>query len=298
MTLLDDLVAHWKLDETSGNRVDTHNPWTHLMLDNNTVTSTTGKIGTAARFTAANEEWLETAATSGLLDMEGDISFTVTAWVSLRNKDTVRVILEANDRTLADPGQTHSADQFQTAYRAATDRFRFQVSGTPTTFTAIEATSFGAPSTDTFYFYCAWHDADADTINIQINNGTIDSTAHSTGINPNNGQTVHMGRQKLDPPATDNYAEMDLDEVSVWRRVLTAGERTSLYNSGSGLAYPFGVPICWNYTAPYRGSSRMYKLSGPGAFPRYLDVPDNVDKTKGIMIDDGVLIDPDEYEVS
>lgn len=63
-------------------------------------------------------------------------------------------------------------------------------------------------------------------------------------------------------------------------------------------AHDFGVPICWNYTAKYKGSNRLYKVSGPGSFPKRLNVPVNVDKSTGQMIDDGVLIDPDEYEVT
>lgn len=57
------------------------------------------------------------------------------------------------------------------------------------------------------------------------------------------------------------------------------------------------TPICWNYTAKYKGSNRLYKVSGPGVFPKKLNIPMNVDKSTGRMIDDGILIDPDEYEV-
>ena len=30
-----------------------------------------------------------------------------------------------------------------------------------------------------------------------------------------------------------------IDEVGLWRRVLTPAERTTLYNCGAGLTYPF-----------------------------------------------------------
>jgi len=56
-------------------------------------------------------------------------------------------------------------------------------------------------------------------------------------------------------------------------------------------------PICWNYTAKYKGSNKLFKTSGPGAFPRKVRVPGNVDKSSGKMIDDGSLIDPRKYEV-
>jgi hypothetical protein len=39
----------------------------------------------------------------------------------------------------------------------------------------------------------------------------------------------------------DSLAWLDgrLDSVSIWKRMLTAAERTQLYNSGNGLDYPF-----------------------------------------------------------
>lgn len=61
--------------------------------------------------------------------------------------------------------------------------------------------------------------------------------------------------------------------------------------------YNVCAPICWNYTAQYKGSNRLYKVSGPGSFPERLNVPTNVDISTGRMIDDGVEIDPGEYEI-
>jgi len=57
------------------------------------------------------------------------------------------------------------------------------------------------------------------------------------------------------------------------------------------------TPICWNYTARYLNSGKLFKMSGPGPFPRYLNLPSNVDQSTGRLIDDGIEIDPEEYEV-
>jgi hypothetical protein len=57
------------------------------------------------------------------------------------------------------------------------------------------------------------------------------------------------------------------------------------------------VPVCWNYTAFYKGSHKTFKMTGPGPFPKKLGVPSNVNVDTGIMIDDGILIDSGEYEV-
>ena len=54
------LVAYWRLDETSGSRLDSSGNG-HTLTDNNTVTSGAGKVGTAAVFTRASSERLSRA---------------------------------------------------------------------------------------------------------------------------------------------------------------------------------------------------------------------------------------------
>lgn len=58
-----------------------------------------------------------------------------------------------------------------------------------------------------------------------------------------------------------------------------------------------GVPFCWNYTAYYKESNKLFKLSGPGSYPKYLEIPGNVDKSTGKMIDDGREVDPGSYTI-
>jgi len=57
------------------------------------------------------------------------------------------------------------------------------------------------------------------------------------------------------------------------------------------------IPVCWNYTAQYKNSSKLYKASGCGSFPKNIRVPGNVDKSSGKMIDDGMLINPNKYRI-
>lgn len=40
--------------------------------------------------------------------------------------------------------------------------------------------------------------------------------------------------------------------------------------------------------------NQRFKLSAPGAFPKQISVPGNVDTSEGKMIDDGQEIDPNE----
>jgi len=62
-------------------------------------------------------------------------------------------------------------------------------------------------------------------------------------------------------------------------------------------AFENDIPICWNYTARYKNSNKLFKASGCGVFPKNLKVPGNVDRSTGRMIDDGILINPDEYHI-
>ena len=62
-------------------------------------------------------------------------------------------------------------------------------------------------------------------------------------------------------------------------------------------AFENDIPICWNYTARYKNSSKLFKASGCGSFPKNLRVPSNVDTSTGKMVDDGILINPDKYSI-
>ena len=62
-------------------------------------------------------------------------------------------------------------------------------------------------------------------------------------------------------------------------------------------AFENDIPLCWNYTAQYKNSSKLFKASGCGSFPKSLRVPNNIDTNTGKMIDDGDLIDPKRYSI-
>jgi len=75
----------------------------------------------------------------------------------------------------------NSAFDYRLAYVTKADRFRFAVSNDGTAVGFVDVESFGVPATSVWYFVCAWHDAAANTINIQVNNGTVDSLAWTGG---------------------------------------------------------------------------------------------------------------------
>jgi hypothetical protein len=74
----------------------------------------------------------------------------------------------------------------------------------------------------------------ANTINIQVDNATVNSAAYSAGV-ADGANGFRLGAQ-------DNGVDFwngRIDAVGFWKRVLSGAEVTSLYNSGNGREHPF-----------------------------------------------------------
>ena len=210
-TLNTDLISYWKLDETSGTRVDSEPTGTPQDLtDNGTVTSNTGIISNAGQFTAANNEYLSRADSADL--SVGNIDFSLSAWVYMDSKSEQYIV-------------SKHTSSYYVRYDGGSDRFQFVVQGS-----AVSANNFGSPSTATWYLIIAWHDSVNDLIGISVNNGTANTASFSSGAL----DTAH----DFNIGTVNNLTSVDwngrIDEVGFWKKVLSSTERTELYNAGAG----------------------------------------------------------------
>lgn len=220
------LVAYWKLEEASGTRLDETTSCGGGgcdLTDNNTVTQAAGKLGNAAQFTAANGEYLSRADEADL--STGDIDFTITAWVWLDSKTSRRPFISK----FSAAGQR----EIDFGYNNSTDRFYFFVTYDGTNGNSATADNFGSPSTGAWYFLVGWHDSVANQLGISVS-GIENNVAYSFGGFDSSSALV-IGAD----PVQARYFDGRIDSVGFWKRVLTADERTCLYNSGSGVEYPF-----------------------------------------------------------
>lgn len=223
-SLLTDLIAWWPLDEASGVRFDSHTNFRNLQ-DNNTVLSVTGKVSDAADFVEANSEYLSIADNTDL--SMGDVDMAMAFWVKIDDLGTHFILGKAVSTSAADR-------EYFFQHASTGDLFGFGV-GDGSVNTTVEATTFGASTTGTWFFIYAYHDATANEIGISVNDGTIDTASHTTGIQDNTSEFT-VGRA-----FSAFYTDTSLDELAIWKgRVLTSAEVTRLYNSGSGMAYPGG----------------------------------------------------------
>jgi hypothetical protein len=223
MALTTSLISYWKLDEASGNALDAHG--SNELTDVNTVGSATGKILNARDFERGSVEYFTHVDNASL--SVGDIDWTWGMWVQLESKS-------ASSHYFVSKG----ADAYLVRWNAGSDRFEVLLY-TGSAYITATANNFGAPSTGVWYYILAWHDATENSLTIQVNNGTIDQVSTSGGFSPDTAGDLVIGDYST--PALGFSHDGLLDEIGFWKRVLTTQERTDLYNSGSGFAYPFSA---------------------------------------------------------
>lgn len=222
------LESYWACDEASGNLTDTVG--TNTLTNNNTVGVASGLISGARDFESGSSQYFSIADNASI--SVGDIDYAFAVWVNFESLAATQTIAAHWDG----PGNQRA---WRLDYDFPTSRFVYYVSsdGLSSGQVTVSASSFGAASTATWYYVIAQHDATANTISIQVNNGTVDSTSHSLGVL---NSTAGFKIGAINPTPTQFFDGL-MDEISFWKRTLSTQDRTDLYNSGAGLTYPFTV---------------------------------------------------------
>ncbi len=220
-TLTLSMISFWELEEASGNRADSHG--SNTLTDNNTVTQQVGKVGNAAEFAIANSEYLSRANNVSL--QTGDIDFSVGFWVYVAALSTQIIVAK------------YAVGQFEYRFDVTATRFRLLVSNDGASLVTVTANNFGLPVVSTWYWIMGWHDSAGNTINISVNNGAPDTTAHATGVF---GGTAPFSIGASGVPAT--FFGGRVDQAIFSKRLWVANEKASLYNGGNGRAYSYINP--------------------------------------------------------
>jgi hypothetical protein len=216
LSLLDNLVAYWKLDETSGPRIDSAG--SNNLADNGSVGSATGKVGNAADFDGTNY-----LSTPNNATFSPTSHFTVTAWV--RPETT-----PSGDQGIAGVWQNSIGGRQWLLYLG---------NGDPALFVSVNGSSNTAvfyPITlaaSTWYFFAAGYDG--SNIFISVNAGTLSTTSFVGPIWDSSTDLFYISTY-------DNATKFftgRIDEIGLWHRALTPEEIAILYNGGAGTTFPF-----------------------------------------------------------
>ncbi len=213
------LIAYWSLDELSGTRFDTHG--SNNLSDAGAVGNGTLVQGKAADFEVDGSGRLTIADNAALSFGDEDFSFAI--WVKTET--------QAGSMRIIGKWEGGGNNEYLLYYDGGSDRFIFTVSNDGTATGAVTANNLGAVANATKYLIIPWHDSVANTLNIQVNNGTVDSQAYANGCNDNTSTFVLGGLA-----ATGTYDGL-MDEGAVDGQVWTADEREWIYNSGNGRNY-------------------------------------------------------------
>lgn len=232
MALIDNLASYWKLDETSGSRVDSHG--SNNLTDNNTVTYDTGKIGNAAQFTSANVETLKITDGASNPDLSiGTGDFSVAGWIYFDAVTNYRSMVTKYDNS------NGNREYWLFMHNdGSTVDMKWRVLDATVNNNEVKSTNIGDLVVDTWYFVYAYVDQTANEIGISVNDGTV--STETLTITTHNGTGVFgMGGQNLASDTPAQLLDGRIDEVYIANKVLSAQEVTDLYNSGAGFAYPF-----------------------------------------------------------
>jgi hypothetical protein len=225
--ILEDCISHWKLDEASGVRADTHGDndlalgtASSPFIMSGTVTQTTGKIGSAAVFPESvipapfgASPFLVNENPAGGLETLYSGAYTVSGWFKPSS-------ITAISHTIAvwAGGVLFQED----------DEFIFSLWDGG----SFVNVTFGALVADTWAHFVITFNPGASQIQCYFNNGVATTAAATVSALFGGSDDFYLGNAGTD-------AEFYFDSVTVWSRVLTSDERTFLYNSGAGRDYPF-----------------------------------------------------------
>ncbi len=219
-SLQDDLVAYWKLDELSGTRYASVG--TGDLTDINTVGAVTGKRRNAAYFIGGNQENLQISNVNYMsLPESGD--FTFSFWFNLQTTGGTAQVFFAHTEP-------------------ATVRYRALISGNDNTLSFRVTQDVGAIKsvgqantvlqTGIWQFAHMGRDTQAGHIFCQINDRQKDITVITGKLMLTSGDFLIGG-------TPGSFVSGYIDEFGYWKRKLTSGEITYLYNNGAGRTYPF-----------------------------------------------------------
>jgi hypothetical protein len=201
-TLLQGLISYWPLDEQSGTRYDAVG--SNDLTDNNTVGYAAGVNGAAAVMAEASAESLST-----VISVSGD--FSVSMWLN----ETVPGGFVVGFHDGAVKAQAIGSD--------ASGSFFALIGG-------ADESELAAGTAGWNHVVLAW-DSVAETATVYVNNSTSASVALSGALPTISSFSI--------PFSNGAGGVFQTDEVAIWSRVLTADERTALYNLGAGKFYPF-----------------------------------------------------------
>ncbi len=222
------LVSVWEM-ESGAIGIDSHG--SNNLTDNNTVGEGTGKQGGCGDFELANSEHLSISdASQSGLDITGDL--TLACWVKFESDVSTHIIGKRN-------GQLEATGRGYVLYKDGNTSTSLDINisdGSTATWKYVT----WSPSLATWYHIAVVYTASAGSAKFYVNGAQQGAT--QTGLPTsihNNSQRFTIGAD-ADTSIPGGYMDGLIDQACVWAAALTDANISTLYNSGSGIAYSDG----------------------------------------------------------
>lgn len=222
MALIDNLVAYWKMDESSGNAIDSVNSY---VLTNTGVTYNTGKILNGAQLgtsTGNSNTLLNTNISIVPLRQGSNKSFNW--WFKVNNTPT------SGTNRFFDHRRSGGNSAYLSAYYDSSGNLGFGANG------SAGSTFNVGLSLSTWYMMTIACGSNNST-DVYLNGNLIGTF---TWGNDNNASSdiIQIGNAN-GSTSGGHGGPFSVDEFGIWTKKLTSDEVLELYNNNKGLSYPF-----------------------------------------------------------
>lgn len=234
MSLTTNILAYWKLDESSGNATDATGGGA-TMVNNGTAGYASGIINNGIDLGASNiTKWL---SKSGDFSINGGAA-SLAFWIKLVTDVSVSITNQTFMCIQSLGSSSHTVLQISYEYNSGTPRLVYSRKTPGTGGGDRDINNTVTMGTSSWYYLVLTYDA--TTLTGYLNGSSIGTIgAVTTGTITQSDVTQIGMRGDLDVLNASATTSGIIDEVGIWSRALTGAEVTSLYNGGVGLQYPF-----------------------------------------------------------
>ena len=234
-----DLKTYWKFNEASGDIINNSEASADLGSGADLqVTGADYQTGSPPLGQSMNFEGTDSAENYALAGsslsqfnfMHNSTAKWTTAWWSKATTRDTTFTYFATDRSTSKNGVSIHGNT-----NASMSMLMYN-GGTPYPIQSQSGANF-IPDTTTWHFYVMTYDYSLGSDNLVMKRDNAnaytddnDAGSHSDG---NAGYVMRIGRK---PDYTEDYLDGEINESSIWDKVMSDEDQTSLYNGGSGLA--------------------------------------------------------------
>jgi hypothetical protein len=240
MSLLTSLVGAWTY-ESGGNIGADSSVQANNLTNNNTVTQATGNAapGTkGALFVAASSQSLSVPSNASLV--MGGTSWEMVTWIKFTSRPGA-----GNFPGIIGKWGPHTGLEYLLYYDGTTSRMSGLASPDGTATVKVDHANI---ADGVWFFLDLYFDLPNQTLNLRVNDAPATGTPSVALTDTFAGTNAFIaGSTDFGSP----FLNAELDGSALWKRLLTATERTELYNAGAGLEYPFpGTGITRRHSVP------------------------------------------------